>query len=73
MKRFWKWVCLFAYRQWATSMPKMPIGVPFYRDIDNPCPAYEPRRKLFDDFSECQSDGHFLCRECCHYNKDRLA
>lgn len=57
---------LFAYRRCAKPTDKKPVGVPYNRDPENVCPAYEPREKKGIDWDNCQTDGHYLCEECCH-------
>lgn len=66
MKRFWRWLCRFAYRRWALPFTQKPCGVPFCRDPDSVCIYYEPRPLLLGDWNDCGSDGHYLCAECCH-------
>ncbi len=66
MTWFWKWLCLFAFRRWAPKLKKLPTGIPRHRDPENTCTLYEPRQRELGDFQECQSDGHYLCKECCH-------
>jgi hypothetical protein len=63
---FWKWLMLFAYRRYAKSMKQKPVGIPGNRDPENICECYEPRKKKPGDWDDCQSDGHYLCKECCH-------
>lgn len=63
---FWKAVALFAYRRWAVPGEKKPVGVPGNRDPDAPCSAYEPIRRSKTTWADCQTDGHYLCDECCH-------
>ena len=46
--------------------PFEPDGIPHRRDPDNPCPAYEPRDYRPGDWGDCETDGHYLCGECCH-------
>jgi hypothetical protein len=72
MKRFWKWLAMVAYRQWSKGQPdrRMPDGVPGNRDPDNPCTAYAPRSWQMQDWRDCQTDGHYLCRGCCHRAKE---
>lgn len=70
MKPFWKWLMLFAYRRWASAMPRKPVGIPYNRDPDCPCDCYEPRPKKLGDFGDwgkCNSDGHYLCSGCAHF------
>jgi hypothetical protein len=73
VKRIWKWLALFAYRRRAAIEPagRKPVGVPGNRDPDDPCACYEPRRPRLGDFQDCLSDGHYLCRECCHLDPAR--
>lgn len=63
---FWKWLALFAYRRWARPDEKKPVGIPGNRDPDHPCEAYAPRRRGPFEWADCQTDGHWLCAECCH-------
>jgi hypothetical protein len=67
VKRFWKWLALFAYRRWAVPAEKKPTGIPLNRDPECPCPAFEPRPRHYRDWGKCQGDGHYLCNECCHW------
>lgn len=57
----------FIYRLISTHPTAVPTGVPSIRDPSAPCPAYSPRDRQAGDFSDCRGDGHYLCRECCHY------
>jgi hypothetical protein len=62
-------IATWAYRHYARQMQasgKKPTGIPGNRDPDNPCPAFEPRPCKLGDFTDCESDGHYLCAECCH-------
>jgi hypothetical protein len=62
---FWVWLCRFAYRRIKVGMHKKPIGLPGNRDPENICEAYSPRRPLKSDFgADCETDGHYLCKEC---------
>ena len=63
---FWRCVALFAYRRWARPDTIKPVGVPNNRDPANPCSAFSPRPRQFKDWGDCQTDGHYLCEECCH-------
>jgi hypothetical protein len=67
MKRFWLWLCRFAYRRVASPLGTAPDGLPHIRDTDSRCDAYEPRPRQPGDFYDCGGDGHYLCKECCHY------
>lgn len=65
MRRFWRFIAEFAYRRWSEGLPE-PVGVPFRRDPEAPCTAYEPRKWKLQDWDDCETDGHYLCGECCH-------
>lgn len=67
---FWKWATLFCYRRWANPQGQPPVGLPFHRDPDHKCTFYEPRPRELGDFKECMTDGHYLCRGCCHRKPD---
>ena len=41
----------------------LPHGIPHIRDFTAKCEYYEVRKRKPSDF-ECESDGHYLCREC---------
>jgi hypothetical protein len=72
MKFFWKWLTLFGWRRWVDPTLTPPTGIPNMRDPEARCPAYEPRpRKKFLDWGSCQTDGHYLCNECCHRVEQR--
>lgn len=64
--RFWFWILQLAWRRVAPPMKQKPVGLPLYRDPFSPCEAYEPRPVKPGDFTDCQTDGHYLCRQCCH-------
>jgi hypothetical protein len=69
MKWFWKKLSLFAYRRWRDGQGGdtcKPDGVPGNRDPDNPCTGYAPRKRQLGDWCDCATDGHYLCKECCH-------
>jgi hypothetical protein len=72
-RRFWRWLALFAFRRWSAGQPpgRKPVGVPGNRDPDHRCDSYAPRKLLPGEWADCQSDGHYLCRECCHLDRDR--
>ena len=62
-------IATWAYRRYARQMQatgRKPVGVPGNRDPESPCSAFEPRPRKLGDFDDCQSDGHYLCSECCH-------
>jgi hypothetical protein len=62
-------IASWAYHRYAKEMKasnRKPTGVPGNRDPDSPCPAFEPRPRRLDDWADCDTDGHYLCSECCH-------
>lgn len=70
---FWRGVALFAYRRWCRlSGPDAvkPVGIPGNRDPDAPCTAFAPRHRHPQEWGDCQTDGHYLCAECCHRAPD---
>lgn len=67
MNRIYRWLLMFSYRRLAKAMPKAPAGLPLMRDPDNVCPAYEPRERKLGDFQDCEGDGPYPCKECCHF------
>lgn len=64
MKRFWVWLCRFA---WLRAFGRKPSGVPVgllgHRDPKARCEFYWPVKNP-SYRGECQGDGHYLCREC---------
>lgn len=68
-ERSWRAIATFAYRRWCRAAGperRPPVGVPGNRDPDNPCDGYAPRPWMPGDYKDCQTDGHYLCRLCCH-------
>lgn len=61
---------------WKISMrlikhnKEKPMGIPYQRDPDNPCEFYEPNSRGRYNFDDCESDGHYLCKKCCHKEKE---
>jgi len=46
------------------------LGIRGIRDPDAPCVDFEPdKSKLVA--SECDGDGHYLCRDCVHYSGEK--
>jgi hypothetical protein len=70
MNEFWLWLCRFSYKRIAGPTRKPPVGIPGMRDPNSPCEAFTPRQKYNDDWSDCQTDGHYLCRECALIRQD---
>jgi len=66
VKWFWRKIMLFAFRRLAVASAGPPTGVPHMRDPDSRCTAFEPRPRKWNDWGKCQTDGHYLCGECCH-------
>lgn len=63
--RFWRWLCLFAFRHWTTGSRGRPVGIPFERDPLMPCTGYNPRPPSAQIHGRCAfPDGHYLCDRC---------
>lgn len=45
------------------------VGVPNKRDPESPCDYYAPRKPQPHDWTDCDSDGHYLCKGCAHLNR----
>lgn len=48
---------------------RTPDGEPGIRDVDAPCSGFIPSGKPWEDADgsgSCETDGHYLCRECWH-------
>lgn len=66
--------CIGLVIDFAPVPPRLPLnmlgtpktGIPFIRDVSHPCDCYNPRPREPGDHPECQTDGHYLCRECVH-------
>ena len=66
---FWHWLARLAYRRYSVrskASGTKPVGIPGNRDPNNPCSAFEPRNKAAGDWGDCETDGHYLCADCCH-------
>jgi hypothetical protein len=71
MKIFWKWLALFAWNKIKTDPdPKTKYGIPGVRDIYNPCESFIPGKFKNIGFNHCDSDGHYLCKECGFYKPE---
>jgi hypothetical protein len=70
MKYFWKFITLFAYQRWESAEKNKPVGIPHNRDPENPCEGYAPREKRLGDWDDCETDGHYLCKNCAHRSAD---
>lgn len=64
---FWTWLMRFAYKRIKSDQKFTGIGVPGLRDKENPCPFYAPVTNKNNWLPECESDGHYLCKECKNY------
>lgn len=72
MKKIYKRLALKFWALWVKAEgedQKKPVGVPFQRDPDNPCNMYRPLKHQ-GYFSECEGDGHYLCKNCVHFIQD---
>ena len=65
---FWVWLMRFCYFKIKHDQKFTGIGVPGLRDKENPCNWYMPTKNkdLFIG-ADCESDGHYLCKECKKY------
>jgi hypothetical protein len=62
---FWVWLCRFAYRRAKHSFTSHPVGLPGNRDPENECEYYAPRKRHINDAKAvCETDGHYLCKDC---------
>lgn len=59
---------LFELLGLSAKPDRIPDGTPHIRDIDDPCEEFEPGER--EQFPQCQSDGHYLCKECRHYKEE---
>lgn len=67
MVDFWAWLARLAWRRAVARLPEAekPVGLPHNRDPQNPCDFYEPRPRTPFAWKDCESDGHYLCQQCC--------
>jgi hypothetical protein len=70
-RAFWASVAIFAWRRLVRPGEPKPWGIPGNRDPENVCDAYEPRKSRLNDWTDCLTDGHALCKECCHRDTTR--
>jgi len=66
----WVWLCRFAFRG-AYKSTVAPVGLPGNRDPEHMCRYYSPVSRP-DGTGSCETDGHYLCRECDHISSDAL-
>ena len=69
---FWVWLCRFAYRHAAKRRAGIPTGLPGHRDPESQCDQYFPVKQPSGQ-GPCESDGHYLCRNCEWLTAERLA
>lgn len=73
---FWVRVMRYAYGKIKSNQKFTGIGVPGLRDKENICEWYSPiskhknNRHLFIG-GDCDSDGHYLCKDCKNFNNDK--
>lgn len=67
MKTIWMHIARFFWRLAAEPVYKAPTGLPHMRDPDSRCHVFEPRKQHAGDFADCEGDGHYLCKQCCHF------
>jgi len=68
-QKFWLWLMRLAYRR-CVIVTQIPDGIPTVRSLSAPCPGYAPRKPTLQDWRDCETDGHYLCAECCHRKED---
>ena len=67
MSKIYKMLFLFFWRLYAKRVPiPRGTGIPYQRDPDAPCEFYEPLKRPYWYFRDCETDGHYLCRKCIH-------
>ena len=64
-QKFWLWLMRLAYRR-VVVVTQVPDGIPTVRSIEAPCPGYAPKKACPEDWQGCETDGHYLCEDCCH-------
>lgn len=70
------WLLRFSYKNLQLAVKNgngnLPDGIPTVRDIFNQCTGYAPRKRnpMVDHF-ECGGDGHYLCKECALFVKEK--
>lgn len=68
------WLGNFFFRMYYRLKPKAAkniIGIPYQRDPDAVCEAYEPfLNRRSPTFQDCETDGHYLCKKCVHRKKE---
>lgn len=42
------------------------IGIKGVRDPLAPCERFNPREPRLEDIADCETDGHYLCNQCCY-------
>lgn len=64
--KLWMGIARFCYRRAYLVNKQEPDGIPGRRSKEAPCTGYEPRKRHPQDWFDCDTDGHYLCDECCH-------
>lgn len=59
-----------AARATLGDTPAGRIGDPGVRDPDSPCEAYDPGKPTLQTISDCESDGHYLCKGCALFKEE---
>ena len=57
--------CDNGLRRWWSA--RGGVGDRGIRDPEAPCNDFDPSPPQLGDFRDCESDGHYLCKECKHY------
>lgn len=63
-KKILTWICRWSFKQVAKPLSKAPMGIPFIRDPENPCENFMPMKRANNAWADCETDGHYLCKEC---------
>ncbi|WP_438423108.1 hypothetical protein [Aquimarina macrocephali] len=63
---FWLWLGRLCFRKLSKPKKVLPDGIPGRRSETALCTGYNPRKRKPGDYIECETDGHYLCDECCH-------
>lgn len=68
-ERLFVWILRILYSRFERKKSKFPDGIPTVRDIRNRCAAFEYECHHWTN-TDCLGDGHYLCKECCHLDRD---
>ena len=47
------------------------LGTKGIRDPLAPCERFDPREQVLGDFADCETDGHYLCGQCCYKEESK--